>query len=308
MIEVKNLIKKYADFEVLKSINFKVETGAVFGFLGKNGVGKSTTMNILTGLIEFNSGDISFDGLDFTKNKEKIMKSIGYLTENPVFYDYMNAEEYLDFIGELSGYDKGLVKKRRDELLEQVKLDHAKKRKVGGYSRGMKQRLGLAVALFNHPKFLFLDEPTSALDPQGRLEMVELINNLKDNKTTVFLSTHILSDVERVCDEVCIIDKGQILLTSNLKQLQKDFIQPIFDVTFEEECEEIASRLKHLPWVDKVVSEKRTLSVYANDMETAKNSLVRELIVPNNPIVNYQIRQGNLEDIFIRMVNENGIV
>lgn len=308
MIEVKSLVKKYGNFEVLKSINFKVDTGTVYGFLGKNGVGKSTTMNILTGLIDYNSGEISYEGMDFNKNKEKIMQSIGYLTENPVFYEYMTAVEYLQFIAQVSGYDKGSVNSRVEELLDQVKLTEAKNRRVGGYSRGMKQRLGLAVALFNYPKYLFLDEPTSALDPQGRLEMVDLISQLKDSKITVFLSTHILSDVERVCDEVCIIDKGQILLTSNLKQLQRDYVQPIFDVTFETDCNNVADNLKILPWVEKIVVNRNLLSIYAKDMDVAKTNLLGELAKENNPVINYQIRQGNLEDIFIRMVNENGVV
>lgn len=309
MIEVKNLVKKYGQFEVLKSIDFSVDKGTVFGFLGKNGVGKSTTMNILTGLIGFNSGEIKFEGLDFVKNKGKIMQSIGYLTENPVFYEYMTAVEYLNFIAEVSDYDKNSRSKRIEELLEQVKLTEAKNRKVGGYSRGMKQRLGLAVALFNHPKYLFLDEPTSALDPQGRLEMVELISDLKGKDITVFLSTHILSDVERVCDEVSIMDKGNILLTKNLKDLQKEFIQPIFDITFEEECNVIAETLQGLSWVDNIKNvDTRKISVYAKDMDIAKQNLMGELVKFKNPVINYQIRQGNLEDIFIRMVNGNGII
>lgn len=307
MIEVNNLVKKYGEFDVLQSIDFKVEKGLVFGFLGKNGAGKSTTMNILTGLIGFNSGQIKFEGLDFTKNKGKIMQSIGYLTENPIFYEYMTAVEYLSFIAELSNY-AGSRKKRIDELLEQVKLTEAKGRKVGGYSRGMKQRLGLAVALFNHPKYLFLDEPTSALDPQGRLEMVDLISQLKGNEITVFLSTHILSDVERVCDEVSILDKGKILVTENLKKLQQEYIQPIFDISFEEECGEVAKSLEELSWVENVKLDNRKISVYAQDMNLAKERLMGELIKHKNPVLNYQVRQGNLEDIFIRMVNNNGII
>ncbi|SES69489.1 ABC transporter ATP-binding protein [Anaerobranca gottschalkii] len=308
MIQVEGLVKKYGDFQVLKSINFTVKKGSVFGFLGKNGAGKSTTMNILTGLINFNSGKITFDGLNFPENKNQILKKIGYLPENPVFYDYMTGEEYLHFIAGVSGFPKGSIKNRVEELLHQVKLTDAKDRRVGGYSRGMKQRLGLAVALFNHPQYLFLDEPTSALDPQGRLEMVELITELKDKSITVFLSTHILSDVERVCDEVCILDKGEILLSSSLEELQKKYIQPIFDITFENDCAKVAEELKNLPWVEKVVQEKRNLSLYAKDLEKAKRELINQLGKLDNPVVNYQIRQGNLEDIFIRLVNYNDII
>ncbi|SHJ69553.1 ABC-2 type transport system ATP-binding protein [Anaerobranca californiensis DSM 14826] len=308
MIEVKGLIKKYGDFEVIKSIDFTVKKGSVFGFLGKNGAGKTTTMNILTGLINYNSGKITIDGLDFPENKNQILRKIGYLPENPVFYDYMTGEEYLYFIAGVSGIPQMSIKSRVEELLHQVKLTDAKDRRVGGYSRGMKQRLGLAVALFNYPQYLFLDEPTSALDPQGRLEILDLITELKDNKTTVFLSTHILSDVERVCDEVCILDKGKILLTSSLEDLQNKYIQRIFDITFENDCSSIVEKLKNLPYVEKVVQQKRSLSIYAKDLEKAKRELLNELVKLDNPIVNYQIRQGNLEDIFIRLVNNNDIL
>ena len=243
MIKVSNLVKKYGDFEVLKGISFEVKKGTVSGFLGRNGAGKSTTMNILTGLIGYNGGKITIDGKNLKSHKSEIIKKVGYLPEDSVFYGYMNAYEYLNFIGDISKYPKSKLKMRIDELLDTAKLKSAAKRKVGGYSRGMKQRLGLIVAMFNEPEILFLDEPTLALDPQGRKDMMELIGNFKTQNITVFLSTHILSDVERVCDEVNILDHGEIILSQNLEELKNSYIQPVYDMEFEYECGEIGNNL-----------------------------------------------------------------
>jgi ABC-2 type transport system ATP-binding protein len=305
MIKVVNLKKKYGKFEVLKGINFEIKKGTVYGFLGQNGAGKSTTMNILTGLIGHDEGEIYIDGLDFTKNKEKLQKKIGYLTENPVFYNYMNACEYLSLIGDISCYPKDKIKLRVDELLEATELTGASKRRIGGYSRGMKQRLGLAVSIFNHPELLFLDEPASALDPQGRLDMLELVENFKNQGITVFLSTHILNDVERVCDEVSILDKGQIILSKSLEELKKDYTQPIFDIEFDKECNSIKRTLESYPWVLKTICDNKRVSVYVRDMNKAKSELIKVIAAEGNPVLSYQIRTSTLEDIFLRLVNKD---
>lgn len=302
MIEVKNLMKSYGSLEVLKGISFKIGKGMVSGFLGPNGAGKSTTMNILTGLIGYNGGEIYIDGRNFESNKKEIMSRVGYLPENPTFYGYMNAFEYLDFIGRISGYPQCKLKKRVDEILESVKLRADGKRRVGGYSRGMKQRLGLAVAMMNEPDILFLDEPTSALDPEGRMDMMDLIENLKKQGKTVFLSTHILSDVERVCDRVDILNHGEIVLSKGLEELKNSYIQPVFDIEFERDCSDIASILSDEDFVDKVKASGSMLSVLVNDLGAAKNRILTEISKSDNTVVSYNLRKSNLEDIFMRLV------
>jgi ABC-2 type transport system ATP-binding protein len=308
MIKVVNLEKSYGHLEALKSISFEVEKGSVFGFIGRNGAGKTTTMNILTGLIRFNSGEIFIKGKDFLKNKQELIKSIGYLPETPTFYNYMNAREYLYFIGEIIGIDLKELNKRIDELLEMVKLVKPSKRRIGGYSRGMKQRLALSVAFMNNPEILFLDEPASALDPEGRLEMLEIIENLKDEKITIFLSTHILNDAERVCDKICIIDEGKILTTKNLSELYETYIQPIFDIEFEKDPKDETNLLKKLDWVESIKADRERISLYVKDIDYAKRQILKELSKLNNNVVNYQIRKSTLEDIFIKMVNKNEVV
>ncbi len=308
MIEVIGLKKNYGCLEALKSISFKVDRGTVFGFIGRNGAGKTTTMNILTGLIRFNQGKIFIKGMDFLKHKYKLVKSMGYLPETPTFYNYMNAYQYLNFIGEIIGFNSGKSGKYITELLEMVKLKKQEKKRIGGYSRGMKQRLALAVAFMNKPEILFLDEPASALDPEGRVEMLELIKDLKDEKITIFISTHILNDAERVCDKICIIDEGRILLTENLSRLYKTYIQPIFDIEFEQDPGDKINFLKKLSWIENVKQKGKRISLYVKDIDYAKKEILKEISKLGAIISSYQIRKSTLEDIFIRMVSKNELV
>lgn len=306
MIKVVNINKKYGDFEVLKNISFEIKKGTIYGFLGPNGAGKTTTMNILSGLIDFNGGEIYLDGEDFKKNKRQLLRKVGYLPQNPVFYNYMNANEYLHFIGEIANISEKNIKERTIELLDIVKLRPAAKRKIGQYSGGMKQRLGIAVALFNKPEIVFLDEPTSKLDPEGRMEILEFIKDLKSAGTTVFLSTHILSDVERVCDNVSILDRGQILISDNLENLKNKYIQPIFDIEFEKQYVNIDKILLGFKWVESVSILGNKVSIYVNNLDIAKSELLKLLVQGENNVLSYNLRKSNLEDIFIRLVNKNG--
>ena len=305
VLKVININKKYGDFEVLKNISFEIKKGTIYGFLGPNGAGKTTIMNILSGLIGFNSGEIYLDGEDFKENKRRLLRKVGYLPQNPVFYNYMNAKEYLHFIGEIARMTEKDIRKRTVEILKIVKLSSASKKRIGQYSGGMKQRLGIAVALFNNPEILFLDEPTSALDPEGRMEILEYIKGLKSVGTTVFISTHILSDIERICDEVSILDKGKILISDNLDNLKSKYIQPIFDVEFEKNCVNLDKTLLDFKWVEGVTMVGNKASIFVNNIDIAKAELLKHLDARENIILSYNLRKSTLEDIFIRMVNKN---
>lgn len=305
MLRVENLTKKYGNFQVLDGISFEVKRGSIYGFLGPNGAGKTTTMNILSGLIGFNGGDIYLNEESFEKNKRQLLKKVGYLPQSPVFYGYMTAVEYLTFIGKLGGLENRKIKARIEELLHIVKLTDSSKRRIGGYSGGMKQRLGLAAALFNNPELVFLDEPTSALDPEGRMEVLDFIEGLKKSETTVFFSTHILSDIERVCDEVSILNQGKILVSDKLDNLKNKYIQPIFDIEFEENIRELESNLKSIPWIEKTVVKDNKANIYVHDIVKAKQELLGIIAMENNPVVSYNLRKSDLEDIFIRLVNKD---
>ena len=304
LIKVVDLKKSYQRLEVLKGISFDVQKGSVFGFIGKNGAGKTTTMNILTGLLRFESGQILINGMDFSKNKIELLKSIGYLPENPVFYEYMNAYEYLNFIGEITGLEIKKLNYDISHLLKAVNLKIQAKRRISGYSRGMKQRLALAAAIINEPDILFLDEPASALDPEGRLEMLALLEELKRQGKTIFLSTHILNDAERVCDEVCIIDEGRILLDEKLSDLYDKYIQPVFDIEFEKGLTVETEIFNKLSWVESIKACGKIINLSVNNIKIGRAEILKVLSGLDNYVTSFQIRKSSLEDIFINITNQ----
>ena len=214
ILELKQVTKRFGSKKVLDNLNLTVPTGSIFGFVGENGAGKTTTMKMILGLEEMTSGEILVNELPVVFGDNQTNLLTGYLPDVPEFYDYMSAQEYLRFCGEITGLSKKQLKEKVPEILSLVglKLD---KRKIKGYSRGMKQRLGIAQALLNDPKLLICDEPTSALDPSGRNDFLEMLANLRGRMTILF-STHILGDVERICDYVGILDQGRLAVSGSL--------------------------------------------------------------------------------------------
>jgi ABC-2 type transport system ATP-binding protein len=213
-IEVRDLVKTYRTpfrrrkVEALRGISFQVEHGKVFGFLGPNGAGKTTTIRVLMGLIRASGGGCKIMGHALPSRTAR--SRVGFLPEQPYFYDYLTVAELLDLAGRLFGLDGATRRKRADELIVKVGLDRARGQNLKKFSKGMMQRAGLAQALMNDPDVVVLDEPTSGLDPAGRKEVRELILELRDAGKTVFFSSHILSDVETVADEIAIVARGQI--------------------------------------------------------------------------------------------------
>lgn len=303
MIYAKGLQKKFGPFEALKGIDLNVEKGEVYGFLGHNGAGKSTTMNILAGFSKIDSGNCIVNGWDIKKIDHPGDLHIGYLPEEPRFYPWMTGREVLQYIG--SDYRTGIVKKRVEEMLDWVGLTKASNRRVGGYSRGMKQRLGMATALFYDPDLLLLDEPSSALDPEGRSDVLNLIIDLKSKGKTVFLSTHILSDVERVCDRVGILSHGQMIVEKPLETLLMENLKSIYDVAFNRtlEGEEIA-RINKLPGVVKTEQHKDRLSITVESPESAGKELLTCLSKIDISLLSFVLRRASLEDIFLEEVSK----
>jgi len=207
-IEITRLVKKFGDAVALDGIELAVPRGSVFGFLGPNGAGKTTALRILTGLARPTSGEARILGADVSTAGNDVRSQIGYLPDVPGFYPWMTAVELVEYAGRLFGIGPATVRERAESLLEMAGLSDVRT-KVGGFSRGMKQRLGIAQALINAPSVLLLDEPTSALDPIGRREVLEMIASLR-GRTTVFFSTHILADVESISDRVAMVFRGKI--------------------------------------------------------------------------------------------------
>lgn len=219
-IEIIRLTKKFGNHKAVDDLNIQVKKGSICGFLGKNGAGKTTTIKMLVGLLEPNAGTIRIMGQERKFGKLDNSK-IGYLPDVPNFYGYMTAAEYLDFCAQLYGMDNKKRKVVIDELLKKVDL-YGVKTKIQGFSRGMKQRLGIAQALINEPEVVYMDEPISALDPIGRHEVMEIIRSLR-GAHTIFFSTHVLSDVENVCDHAIILDKGKVLINDTIENIKKEY-------------------------------------------------------------------------------------
>lgn len=219
IVEIKNLNKSFKNKHVLKDISFNIKENSIFGFIGKNGAGKTTTMKTILGLLEIDSGEIKVCNELVAFGQNKTNKYIGYLPDVPEFYGYMTAREYMYLCGECLELNKEIIEQRTNKLLSLVGLSDVKQY-IKGYSRGMKQRLGIAQSLLGQPKLLICDEPTSALDPIGRKEILDILLTIKD-ETTVIFSTHILSDVEKICTDVVVIDDGKIVLNSSVEDIKK---------------------------------------------------------------------------------------
>lgn len=218
VLTIQNLNKSFGSKKVLCGLELSVPEHSIFGFIGKNGAGKTTTMKAILGLIKWDSGAIYVMGEKVNFGQTGTNRHIGYLPDVPEFYSYMTTTEYLTLCGELCGMGKADIATRSKELLELVGLGQ-EKRRIKGFSRGMKQRLGIAQALLNRPKLLICDEPTSALDPAGRKEILDILLAAKE-QTTVLFSTHILSDVERICTEAAFLNDGKIALHGTIAELR----------------------------------------------------------------------------------------
>ena len=203
--------------EAVKQVSFGVLQGEIFGLLGPNGAGKTTTLKMMMGLISKGSGSIKIFGKEVDRPSSRI--DVGYLPENPYFHEYLNPRELLDFYGSLCGVDKNRVAKRRDELIKLVGLEEAAKRPLRKFSKGMLQRIGLAQAMISDPKVLVLDEPMTGLDPIGRKAVTDIIVDLNKKGTTILFSSHILSDVERLCNKVVMLNRGIKVAEGMLSEL-----------------------------------------------------------------------------------------
>lgn len=307
-IRCEGLTKRFGSVVALDALDLAVPEGSIVGFLGPNGAGKTTALRILVGLSRATSGQAWVAGHEVTLNSTALQRDIGYLPDQPAFYDWMTAREYLLFVSDLFRIPRKDGRQRCDELLELVDLSADAGRRVGGYSRGMKQRLGIAQALINRPTVLLMDEPTSALDPVGRMEVLETLLRLRAQRTTVFLSTHILADAERVCDEIAIIDKGHLLVQATVDELRQRYAIPVFELEFEEQADSLVTTLGSVVWVQGVDTadreEKAVLRVVVDDAQQAKREL--PLLVARSGLTLHRYEQTlpSLEEVFIRLVNK----
>lgn len=302
ILKIENLYKNFASNKVINDLTFSVPEHSVFGFLGQNGSGKTTTMKMILGLLKPKSGSISICGEAVTYGETKTNRFIGYLPDVPEFYNYMTPKEYLKLCGEITGMSTADINIKSEELLTLVGLKKENKR-IGGFSRGMKQRLGIAQALLNSPKLLICDEPTSALDPIGRKEILDILQQVKEN-TTVLFSTHILSDAERICDRILVLNEGKAILSGNLTQIKAQHNRDSLLIEFnsDEDIQRFISNKKIYPFLKDIKQTKRSLIFHTKDVykleSTVLSVFVENSIFPNK----LEILEPTLESLFLEVI------
>ena len=301
-IELRGLTKRFGDTLALDHVDLVVRPGMVFGFLGRNGAGKTTALRILAGLARPTSGTAHVLGGDVALARGAVRARIGFLPDVPGFYPWMTAREYLEFAGGLFGLEPTRLDERADALLEMAGLASVTTR-VGGFSRGMRQRLGIAQALINAPSLLMLDEPTSALDPIGRREVLEMIASLH-GRTTVFFSTHILADVERVCDAVAILERGRVVESAGIAELTARAAanRVILEVEGDGAAAAVAGLLAGRAWVRSLETNERGLRITVADLPTAQRDIPTVIAAAGVALRRFEIEEASLEDVFVERV------
>lgn len=304
-VTTKNLIKEFKGVKAVNGINLSVPEGSIYGFLGPNGSGKTTTLKMLTGMTQPTSGAIEIFGEPVIFGSNLRRHDIGFLPDVPGFYDWMTAKEFLMFCGSLYNINKTILNERSNSLLDMVGLKQSSNKKVGGFSRGMKQRLGIAQTLINDPKIIMLDEPVSALDPVGRKEVIDIIGKLA-GKVTVFFSTHILADVERVCDRVVIVKDGKAVLEDSIQSIKSMSNSREIEIEFDNGGMDLFKDiLQRQEWYESMRIELKRIIVKVNDLDKARVELIKILHDNKVLIKRLQIAEPTLEEIFIKAVNGN---
>ena len=302
ILEINGLSKSFGSKEVLSGLNMTVAQNSVFGFVGQNGAGKTTTMKIILGLLKADGGCITVRGEKVSYGDTKTNRHIGFLPDVPEFYGYMRPMEYLKLCGEITGLSKEQIHSKSKELLDLVGLGNENK-KISSFSRGMKQRLGIAQALLNEPKLLICDEPTSALDPIGRRQILDILLAIK-GKTTVVFSTHILSDVESICDYVAFLHDGKIALQGSLSEVRKKYRSRGYNIMFENE-DQLNIFINTIELEDHdidLVKNKNQVTVGFNDPKEDGSFLID--LLANKKIVplRFEKIEPSLENLFREVV------
>ncbi|MGE7909253.1 ATP-binding cassette domain-containing protein [Lysinibacillus xylanilyticus] len=302
MIEIRDLTKRYGSFTALDHLNLSLEEGVVFGFVGANGAGKSTTFSILATLLSPTSGDAIINGKSVIKEPKEVRKQIGYMPDFFGVYDQLKVDEYLDFYGASYGIGAAERKVLIPQLLELVNLTNKRNEYVDLLSRGMKQRLCLARALIHDPKVLILDEPASGLDPRARVEMRDILRNLKSMGKTILISSHILPELAEMCDEIGVIDNGKLIAHGNVASIQAQLQGEKRIVVKATDClNEVREFLEEDPLISSIDVMDNRLEIAFNYRGTDDDqvALLKKAILANLPIYALSEEEKDLEDVFM---------
>lgn len=300
MLELHDISKSFGKQQVLNHINLSIKEHHIYGFLGQNGAGKTTTMNIITGLMQSDTGSVTIEGNIVVFGDTRTNKEIGYLPDVPEFYGYMKPQEYLRLCGELTGMTNERIWQRTQEVLSLVGLQ-GNNRRINGFSRGMKQRLGVAQALLNEPRLLLCDEPTSALDPVGRKELLDILVNVKE-QTTILFSTHILSDADHICDDIAILHKGDIVLQGDLQALKAAREESIYIAFYTIDALNFFECCMKKEYNISIIKKNCSCSIHSKDITKAKEQVLSLFINYHIDIQCFEVREPTLENLFMEVI------
>jgi ABC-2 type transport system ATP-binding protein len=293
--------KYYGKFKALDSVSFSVDKGWVYGYLGPNGAGKTTTIRIILGLLKPNQGEVQITGANPSKDPVQAFQSVGYASELPTLQTFFTAEQLLDFMGKMFGLPTQTRKEKTWQLLDLVGLKEWGKKKIGTYSKGMVQRLSVALALINDPMVLIMDEPTIGMDPEAAVHFRNLFMNLSKEGKTIFISSHLLDEVQRICTHVGMINKGKIVFSGPIEQVLETFTQQwVVEVELEKVTENIVSSVKALESVSDVKVEGNRLVIGLKEKKDVRGQISSEIFRQKGVLLGLNLHKITLEDAYLQ--------
>ena len=301
VINVSNLTKFYGNFRALDSISFSVSQGWVYGYLGPNGAGKTTTIRTMLGLLKPNSGKVEISGVNPSKDPVQALQKVGYAPELPNLQTFFSGEELLDFTGKMFGLSREVRKEKVWELLEFVGLKDERKKKIGKYSKGMVQKLSVALALVNDPTILIMDEPTIGMDPEATAYFRNLFTTLSKQGTTVFISSHLLDEVQRICTHVGMINKGKMVFDGPISQVLETFTQEwVVEAELKKVTTKITANLKRLNYVKDITVEGNKLRIQLKEKKDLRGEISSEIFKHKGVLLSLNLHKITLEDAYLQ--------
>ncbi|MDL2248271.1 ABC transporter ATP-binding protein [Tyzzerella sp. OttesenSCG-928-J15] len=305
MVEIRNLYKDYGKFRAVNDLNLSIPEGSIFGLVGPNGAGKTTTMSIMSGLLTATAGSIFINGIDVIKDTGALKDKIGFMPDFFGVYDNLHVSEYMDFFEGAYGIPYAERKELTDNLLEIVDLSGKLDEYVDTLSRGMKQRLCLARCLIHDPDVLILDEPASGLDPRARIELKEILKQLKGMGKTIIISSHILSELAEMCSEVGIINHGQVVASGNVNDIMRRlrrkrtiYIKPL------EMGEKLVKLLEQTPGITDIIENASDIEFQFDGENEEMSALIKQIVSSDIDLLGFREKEGNLEELFMELTGD----
>lgn len=306
ILTIQNLTKRFSNFVALDNLSLSVKKKSCVGFLGPNGAGKTTTLKILTGLLRPTSGIVYINGFDITKNFREAISGVGAVVETPEFYPHFTPTDVLSYFGKLRGMSQNETQGRIQKVLDEVNMSDWSKKKIGKFSKGMKQRIAIASALLHEPDLVVLDEPASGLDPRGMIEVREIIKAMKKQGTTIFMSSHLLGETQAICDEVALIDKGKFLGLKSINELQKSNKFKIKIEFLDVATESHLKTIKNFEQVLDIVQETPNIIIVNFDGRRLQRANFLKFLQENGmKVISFSVVDSSLENLYKDLVSDS---